>query len=143
MWFFTSARICCGVVVGEAQARDDVFGDADADLNVAVEADAVAGDRRVRRLIRGGLANVVQQCTPGQRCGATGRELFQHQHGVDPYIAFRMELGRLGDAAQADDLGQDAGEQAELVEQLEAACGAALGEDLGQLVANALGARPG
>ena len=36
-----------GVVVGEAQARENFLGDADADLDVAVEADAVAGNLRV------------------------------------------------------------------------------------------------
>ena len=61
-----------GVVVGEAQAREDILGDADADLDVAVEADAVAGNRRIRRLIGRGLADVVQQRAPRQRWRAAG-----------------------------------------------------------------------
>src|SRR6185312_17229094 len=38
-----------GLVVGEPEAREDLLGDADADLDVSVEADAVAGDVWVRR----------------------------------------------------------------------------------------------
>src|ERR1035437_2514361 len=49
-----------------------------------------------------------------------------------------MELWRLGYAAKADDFGQDAGEQAELVQQLESTAGSAFGEDTGELVADAL-----
>jgi len=62
---------------------------------------------------------------------------------VGPDIALGVELGRLGDAAQADDLGEDFGEEAEVEEQLEAAAGTALGEDSGELVADALGADEG
>ena len=55
----------CGVVVGEAQACEDGFGDAYAGLDVAVEADSAAGGRRVGGLVGGGLADVVQQRGPG------------------------------------------------------------------------------
>jgi len=59
-----------GVVAREAQAGEDGLTDADAGLDVAVEADAVglliaAGSCGVGRLICGGLADVVQQRAPG------------------------------------------------------------------------------
>ncbi len=50
---------------------------------------------------------------------------------MDPDVALGVELGRLGYAAQADDFGEDLGEEAEIEEQLEAAARAALGEDAG------------
>src|ERR1035437_6665402 len=69
-----------------------------------------------------------------------GREVFQQQHGVGPHVALGVELGRLGYAAEADDLGQYAREQAELVEQFESAAGSAFGENAGEFVADTLGA---
>ena len=134
-----------GVVAGEAQAGEDGLGDAHAGLDVAVETDAVglfivAGDCRFGRLVGGGLADVVEQRGPGEGCAGLRRELFEHQHGVGPDVALGVELGRLGYAAQADGLGQDLGEEAEIEEQLEAAARASLGEDAGEFVADALGA---
>ena len=61
-----------------------------------------------------GLADVVEQRSPGERGGCAGRELFEQQHGVGPDVAFGMELGRLLDAVHADCFGQDVREQAEL-----------------------------
>ena len=66
------------------------------------------------------------------------RELFQQQHGVNPDVALGVEFGRLGNAAQAHGFGQHARQQSERIQQLEAAAGAALGQDAGQFVAHAL-----
>lgn len=49
------------VVVAEAQAPANLFRHADADLDVAVEADAIGGHAEGRR-----LTDVVQQAAPGQ-----------------------------------------------------------------------------
>lgn len=51
------------VLIGEAQAAEDVVGDADADFDVAVEADAVG------RIVAegGGFADVVEERAPGER----------------------------------------------------------------------------
>ena len=45
MWLSTSARICRGLVVREAEAAADIRGDGDAHLHVAVKADAVGASR--------------------------------------------------------------------------------------------------
>ena len=55
-----------GVVVGEAQTAAEVIGHADADVDMAVEANAVASFGG--RAKGGGLADIVQQHTPGE-CG--------------------------------------------------------------------------
>ena len=139
MWFLISARICAVSSLEKRRRRENLFGDANANLDVAVEADAVARDFGIRRLVRRRFADVVQQRAPRQRGRRAGGELLQQQHGVDPDVAFGVELGRLGDAAQPHHFRQDACQQAELVEQLEAAGRAAFGEDPRQLVAHALG----
>src|SRR6185437_119611 len=126
-----------GVFVGEAEARENLLGDSHADFDVAVEADAIAGDCGIGRLERCGLADVVQQRAPGERWRNAGGKLFEQQHGVRPDVAFGVVLRRLGDASHAHGFGQDAGEQAKLVEQFEAAARAAFGEDTGKFVANA------
>ncbi len=56
------------VFVGEAEAGEDGFGDADADLDVAVESDAVVWVVGVGRAVGGGLADVVQERSPCE-CG--------------------------------------------------------------------------
>ncbi len=125
------------VLVGEAQAVEHHLGDADADLDVAVEADAVGA---VSRGAEGGwLADVVQQRAPSQRGRTPGLELLEHQHGVRPHVALGVELRRLADAMQPDGLGQHLGEQAGGVQKLEGIAGVALGEHLRDLVADALG----
>ncbi len=58
---FDEREYLCGVFVGEAQACENLLGNADADFDVAVEADAVARNLRIGRLIRRRLADVMQQ----------------------------------------------------------------------------------
>src|SRR5260370_22642098 len=48
-----------------------------------------------------------------------------------------MELRRLRDAFHSGDLGEQLGEEAEFVEEFEATAGSALGEELGELFADA------
>jgi len=55
-----------GVVVGKAKTAAEVIGHADADIDVAVEANAVASFGG--RAKGGGLADIVQQDAPG-KCG--------------------------------------------------------------------------
>ena len=85
------------------------------------------------------LGDVVQQGAERERLGSAGRELVEQQQRVRPDVALGMVVRRLLDAVHARDLGQHDGQQPGLVEQLEAAPGAALGEDLHDLVADALG----
>ena len=91
--------------VGEAQAAEDGFGDADADFDVAVEADAVVGIVGVGCAVGGGFADVVQERSPGEGGGCVGWELFEKEHGVDPDIAFWMKLRGLLDTVHADGFG--------------------------------------
>jgi hypothetical protein len=56
---------------------------------------------------------------------------------VGPDVALGVELWRLGDSAQTDDFGKDLGQEAEVEEQRKAAVRATLGEDSGELVADA------
>ena len=94
-----------GVFVGEAQAGEDGFGDADADLDVAVEADAVVRVVGVGCAVGGGLADVVKERSPGECGRGVGRKVFEQEHGVDPDVAFGVELGRLLDAMHAGGFG--------------------------------------
>jgi len=48
-----------------------------------------------------------------------------------------MELRRLRDAFHSGDFGEQLGEEAEFVEEFEATAGSALGEELGELFADA------
>ena len=66
-------------------------------------------------------------------------ELFEEQEGMDPDVAFGVELGRLRDALHGGHLRQKIRQQAGLIEQLETAARATLGENAHQLIANALG----
>src|ERR1700731_3550450 len=104
---------------------------------MVVEADAVAG---FGGWAEGGrLADVVKQYTPGKRGRGPGGETLEHEEGVDPDVAFGMELRRLRHAFQGGDFGEQFGEEAEFVEEFEAAAGGAFGEELGQLFADAFG----
>ena len=67
MWFSTSARIWRGLVVGEAEAAADIGADCDADLDVAVEADAIGCYAESGR-----LADIVQQSAPASVMGQPG-----------------------------------------------------------------------
>ncbi len=98
-----------GLVVGEAQARQDPPGHFHSGLDMTVEADALV-DAKGRR-----LADVVKQHAPGQLRGRRA-QTFEHQQGVDPDVAFRVELGWLRDSFQRCDLGQRLVQQAGLVE---------------------------
>src|SRR3954467_4903092 len=86
--------------VREVQAGEDARGDAKADLDVAVEANAVVwtiGDRGAPGC---GLADVVKERAPCEFGRGVGGQLFKKKHGVDPDIAFRVVLGRLLDAVE-------------------------------------------
>ncbi len=132
---FDERENLAGLVVGEAEAAADFGAHGDADLDMAVEADAVGGDAEGGR-----LADVVQQRAPGERERAAGLKLVKQQQRVDPHIALGMELRRLCDALHARDFGQNFCEQAGFIEQFEGAAGMAFGEHFGQFVAHALAA---
>jgi hypothetical protein len=124
------------VLVGKAQAAQDFVGDADADLDVAVEADAVG------RLVGegGGLADVVEERAPGEGRRHARRKFFKEQEGVDPHIALGMVLGRLLDAVEFANFGQHFFEQTCPVQRFECAAGVAFCEHAGELVADAFAA---
>ena len=124
-----------GFVIGEAEAAADFGGDFDADFDVAVEADAVGG-----ALEGGGLADVVEERSPGERGGAVGGKFLEEQEGVDPDITLGVVLRGLLDAVEAVNFGEDFRQQAGFVEELEGAAGVALGEHAGEFVADALAA---
>lgn len=123
-------------LVGIAEAGEDVAGERGADAVVAGEADAVL------KGLRGGLADVVEEGGEGE-FERWGFEALEEAEGVDPDIAFGVELGRLADALHPGDLGEDFGEQAGFVEEFEAAAGMAFGEEAGEFVADALGGDAG
>ena len=117
--------------VGEAQAGEDGFGDADTYFDVAVETDAIVGIVGVGGAVGGGFADVVQECAPceGGRC--VGWEPFEQEHGVDPDVAFRVKLWRLLHAVHADGFGHDLLQEAGGIEKLEGSAGVAFGEHAG------------
>ena len=135
MWFSISAENLARVLIRKAKAAADFCSDGDADFYMSVETDAVRRDAE-----GGGLADVVQQRSPGERERAAGWKLFEEKQSVDEDISFGMELRRLLNALHAGDLRQHFGEEACLVEQLESAAGLALRQHLGQLVADAFAA---
>jgi hypothetical protein len=125
-----------GVVIRKAQAAADFLGHARADLDVPIKADAIAGMRG--RSEGGRFADIVKKDAPGEGGRNAGGQAFEHHQGVNPNVTFGMKLGRLGHALHAGNLWEDEGEQAGLVEELKAAAGGAFGEELGELVAEAL-----
>ena len=114
------------VVVGEAEAAGEDISHADADVDVAVKADAVAGFRG--RAKGGGFADIVQKDAPGKSGRDASGKAFEHEEGVDPDVTFRMKLRWLLNTLQSGDFRQEFGEKAEFVEEFEAAAGGAFGE---------------
>jgi hypothetical protein len=105
---------------------------------MTVEADAVGG------LAKGGrLAYIVEQGAPGEGDGAAGLELVEEHEGVGEDVALGVVLRGLLDALHAGDCGEDLGEEAGGVEELEGAAGMTFGEHAGELVADALAADGG
>lgn len=127
-----------GLVVGEAETAADVCADGDADLDVAVEADAVWRAAECWR-----LAHVVEQRSPGQGERAAGLKLMEQAQRVDEHISLRVVLRGLLDALHAGDFRKHLGEQAGGVEELEGAACVALGKHFGELVADTLAADGG
>ena len=124
-----------GLFEREAQPPQNLFGDANADLDVAVEANPV------RRAAKGrGLANIVQQRTPGECRRRVGRELFEQQQGVNPDIALGVKLRGLLDAVHLRDLRQHLLQQPSRIKELKGAAGVAFGEHAGKFVADPLAA---
>ena len=76
-------------------------------LDVAVEADAVAGTEGMGRLEGGRFTDVVEQHAPGEGRRGAGRQVIEQHEGMDPDVALGMVLGRLLDAAHSFDLWQD------------------------------------
>src|SRR6185312_15324479 len=99
---------------------------------MSVEADASGAG-----LEGGGLADVVEEGSPGEGGRGVGGELFEQDEGVGEDVALGVELGRLLDSVEAVDFGQDLFEEAEAVEEFEGAAGAALGQHAGEFVADA------
>jgi hypothetical protein len=126
-----------GVVVGETETAAEFVGHADADVDVVVKADAVAGFGGGAE--GGGLAKVVKKNAPGECGRGPGGETLEHEEGVYPDIAFGMELRWLRDAFHGGDFGEKFGEEAEFVKEFEATAGGAFGEELGKFFADALG----
>ena len=127
MWFLTRAMICSVSSLEKRRRREDCFGDADADFDVAVEADAIVRVVGVGWAEGGGLADVVKERSPGEGGEASGREFFEEEHGVDPDVAFGVELGRLLDAVHALlASGRTCCEEAGGVEEFEGAAGVGL-----------------
>ena len=125
------------IVVGEAEAATDYIGHPDADFDVAVEADAIAGfgggaESR-------GLADVVEEHSPSEGGGDPGGKALEHEASVDPDVAFGVVLRGLRDAFHGGDFREELGEKIEFIEELEAAAGGAFGEGLGEFLADALG----
>ena len=88
-----------GLFEREAHPPQDPFSDANADLDVAVEANPIGRAAKGR-----GLSDIMQQRTPGECRRRVGRKLFEQQQSVNPDIALRMKLGRLLDAVHLRDL---------------------------------------
>src|ERR1051326_3115815 len=117
--------------IGESEAAEDLAGDSFAELDVAVEANAV-GDAEGSR-----LADVVQQDAEGE-FGRRRPQAFQHDQRMSPDIAFGMKLGRLLDAFHGGDFGENIAEQTGFIEQFKAAASSAFGEDADQFIAHTL-----
>ena len=96
-----------GLFVREVEAAKDMFGDADAYLDVAVEADTVVRIAWVRGSEGGGLADVVKEGSPGECGRGAGRKLFEEEQSVDLDVGFRVVLGRLLEDVKFDDLWAD------------------------------------
>ena len=111
----------------------DLLGDPHAHLHMSIEADAVGRHTEGCR-----LADIVQQGGPGQGQRRTLGQLVEQQERVHPYIAFRVVLGRLLDAFHPRHLRQNLRKQPGRIQQLEGPLGMALGQHLGQLVADSL-----
>src|SRR5579863_977836 len=77
--------------------------------------------------------------TPGRR-GSVAPEAVEHHQRVRPHVALGMKLRRLRHALHGFHLGQHLLEESRLVEQFESPPRVAFGEDLDDLVAEALGA---
>src|ERR1700676_1994907 len=119
--------------VGKAKAAAEVIGHADADVDVVVEADAIAGFGDGAE--SGGLADIVKQDAPG-KCGrGSSRDTLEHEKGVEPDVTFGVKLGRLWNAFHGGDFGEKCNEEAEFVEEFEAVAGGPFGEELGELFA--------
>ena len=124
-----------GVVVGEAKPPAKCISHADADVDMTVEADAVAGFGS--RAEGGRLTDVVKENAPS-KCGrGSSGETFKHEEGVGPDVAFGMELRGLRDAFHGGDFGEQFGEEAEFVQEFEAAAGGTFGKEFGELFADA------
>jgi len=124
-----------GVVVGEAEAAANVIRHADTDIDVAIETNAVAGFRG--RAEGGRFANIVEKNAPGERGRDANWETVKHEEGVEPDVAFGMELRRLSDTFHGGDFGEKFGQEAEFIEKFEGSAGGAFGEELGEFLADA------
>ena len=126
-----------GVVIGETEAAAEAIGHADADFDVAIEADAVSrfgGGAEGWR-----LANVVEQDAPGKSGRNFGGKPFKHEESVDPDVALRMELRGLGNSLQGGDFGENFGEQVKFVEEFKGAASGTFGKKFGEFFADAFG----
>lgn len=124
-----------GVVVGKTQPTADVIRHADADIDVTVETDAVAGFRG--RAEGGRFADIVEKDAPGKRRRDASWETLEHEKGVGPDVAFGMELRRLSDTFHGGDFREKFGQEVELIEKFESAAGGAFGKELGEFLADA------
>ena len=124
-------------LVGEAEAAADLGAHGDADFDMAVEADAVGGDRETSAACRHRAA---ARPRPESIAEPAFQLLEQHQ-GVDPDVAFGMILRRLLQRPSCVRFpAAPATSRSSFIEQFKGAAGVAFGEHLGQLVAHALAA---
>lgn len=124
-----------GVVIGETQATANLLSHADTDLDVAIEANAIAGFRSGAE--GGRLTDVMKKRAPGERGRRLCREPFQHEQCVDPHVAFRMILRRLRNIFHSGDFRKEFGKKAEFVEEFEGGTRGAFGEKFAELFADA------
>jgi len=122
------------LIVGKAKPPQNLFRHARPHALVAKEADAT------RRLGAGGagFADVVQERGERQHGGGIF-QVGKKQPGMDPDIALRMMFGRLGAAAHFKELGDPDGDQAGIMQEIQAAGGVGAGQDFDQLLPDALG----
>src|SRR5574337_908095 len=118
---------------GKPELFADIFGHFGAHLDVIVKADTLPHNKSAR------FADIVQQYTKCH-CGRRVFKPIQHQQGVCPHVAFRVELRRLLNSLQGLHLGQHLLQQVGAVQQFEAPARLSLRQDFQDFVANSFSA---
>src|SRR5581483_7041562 len=106
----------------QPKPQADLFCYLGADFAVSVETNSFTYRKSGR------LSHVVQEYAHGQR-RAGGTQLLEHQKGMNPYVSFRVKLGRLLDALHGLNFRQNSVEQTGFVEELKSPARLTLGKD--------------